>query len=117
MTKKRMEIKNEIMIVELHRTKIHDETTDGYLTIGGQQVCDTAEHTPVMLPAGRYELTRRQYYFTFGNGVYTLRTPHIIVGKYRCRGLVIHSHDTYLRLYERLKKAFARGEKVTLEII
>lgn len=104
------------MIIELHRKQIQDETTDGYLTIGGQQVCHTAEHTPVMLPPGRYELSRRQYYFTFGNGVYTLRTPHIIVGEYRCRGLVIHSHDTYRRIYERLKKAFARKEKVVLVV-
>lgn len=100
----------------LHRTRIHRDTTDGYVTIGGVKVCDTAEHTPVMLKPGRYALTRNNIYLAVGNGVYALSTPTIIVGEYRCRGVVIHSRPTYLRIYERLKKAFARKEEVVLEV-
>ena len=100
----------------LHRTLIHRDTTDGYITIGGNKVCDTAEHTPVMLQPGRYPLTRSNFYLAAGHGVYTLRTPTIIVGEHRCRGLVIHSRPTYLRIYERLKKAFARKEEVMLVV-
>lgn len=100
----------------LHRTLIHRDTTDGYITIGGSKVCDTAERTSVMLQPGRYPLTRKRLYLAAGNGVYTLRTPTIIVGEYRCRGLVIHSRPTYRRIYERLKKAFARKEEVVLVV-
>ena len=101
----------------LHRRRIHRDTTDGYLTIGGVKVCDTAEHTPVMLKPGRYPLTRSNIYLAAGNGVFALTTPTIIVGEYRCRGVVIHSRPTYLRIYERLKKAFARKEEVVLEVL
>ena len=100
----------------LQRTIITRDTANGSITIGGKHICDTAEHTPCMLKPGRYTLTRKKHYLKCGNGVYKLRKPHIIVGEYRCRGLVIHSHDTYLRVYERLKKAFARGEEVTLTV-
>lgn len=104
------------MELVLHRTLIHRDTTDGYITIGGSKVCNTAEHTPVMLQPGRYPLKRTKLYLATGNGVYTLQTPTIIVGEYRCRGLVIHSRPTYLRIYERLKKAFARKEEVMLVV-
>ncbi len=100
----------------LRRTNIHRDTTDGYITIEGRRVCNTAEYTPVMLKPGRYTLTRKRLYIAAGNGVYALRTPTIIVGECRCRGLVIHSRSTYLRIYGRLKKAFARKEDVVLRV-
>ena len=100
----------------LHRTNIHRDTTDGYITKDGRKVCDTTEHTPTMLKQGRYTLTRTKTYFAAGNGVYTLRSPTIIVGERRLQGLVIHSRPTYLRLYERIKKAFARKEVVVLVV-
>lgn len=100
----------------LHRTLIHRDTTNGYITIGNSHICDTAEHTPAMLRPGCYPLTSTNLYLAAGNGVYTLSTPTIIVGEYRCRGLVIHSRPTYHRIYERLKKAFARKEEVVLVV-
>lgn len=100
----------------LHRINITRDTTDGYITIGGRRVCDTAEYTPVMLKPGRYTLTRSNHYLAAGNGVYALRTPTIIVGKYRCDGLVIRSRLAYHRIHERLKKAFARKEEVVLKV-
>ena len=104
------------MELKLHRTLIHRDTTDGYITIDGRRICDTAEHTPIMLHPGRYTLTRKQMYLMAGNGVYTLQTPNIIVGKHRCRGLIINSRITYLRIYERLKKALVRKEEVVLVV-
>lgn len=100
----------------LHRTRIHSDTTDGYIKIDGRKVCDTAEHTTVMLKPGRYTLTRRNLYLAVGNGVYALREPTIVVGEYCCRGVVIHSRPIYSRIYERLKKAFARKEEVVLVV-
>ena len=47
----------------------------------------------------------------------TLKKPQIIVGERRCHGLVIHSRETYNRLYERIKKAFVRKEVVTLMVM
>ncbi len=61
-------------------------------------------------------MTLNNLYLAACKGVYTLRTPTIIVGEHRCRGLVIHSRPTYLRIYERLKKAFARKEEVVLVV-
>lgn len=86
----------------LYRTRIHPETTDGYIKIDGKRVCDTAEHTPVMLQKGCYSLTRKCLYITFGNGVYKLMAPNIIVGEHRCRGLVVNSYSTYRRIRDRL---------------
>lgn len=100
----------------LYRTRIHRETTDGYIKIGGSKVCDTAERTLFKLEPGRYPLKRNKLYLAAGNGVYTLRKPTVIVGEHRCRGLVIRSRPTYLRIYERLKKAFARKEDVVLVV-
>ena len=100
----------------LQRTRIHRDTTDGYITIDGAKVCDTAERTPVMLPPGRYPLTRRNTYLSAGNGTYTLRAPTIIVGEHLVRGVVIRSYPTYIRIYERLKKAFGRKKEVVLEV-
>ena len=100
----------------LHRINTTRDTTDGYITIDGRRVCDTAEHTPVMLKPGRYTLTRKKFYLMTGNGVYKLRKPAVIVGVHRCRGLVINSRLTYHRIHERLRKAFARKREVVLVV-
>ena len=101
----------------LHRTTICQSSTDGYLTINGFRACDTAERTSVMLATGSYKLLRKHQCFIHGNGVCTLKKPQIIVGERRCHGLVIHSRETYNRLYERIKKAFVRKEVVTLVVM
>lgn len=104
------------MNIILHRTNIHCDTTDGYITISGRKVCDSAERTSAMLPPGHYPLTLSNLYLAVGNGVYTLITPRIIVGKYRCRGVVTHSRPTYLHIYERLKKTFDHNKEVVLVV-
>lgn len=104
------------MVLVLRRTDIRRDTTDGYLSISGGVICDTAEHTPVMLAPGRYRLSLRCFYFIHGNGVYALSKPQIIVGKNLCPGVVLHSRDAFLALYQRIRKALLRRSEVWLVV-
>jgi len=42
--------------IKITRTRVKSQTTDGYLTIGGQHICETAENTRYCLPAGSYHI-------------------------------------------------------------
>lgn len=42
--------------IKIIRTRVKRLTTDGYLTIGGQRICETAENTRYCLPAGSYHI-------------------------------------------------------------
>ena len=52
-----------------------------------------------------------------GNGVYNLRRQSFIVGKYLIPGVIIKSALYYNRLYERVRKALRRKQKITLFIV
>lgn len=45
-------------MLEIHifRTRVRSLTTDGYLSIGGRRVCETAENTQHCIPAGTYSI-------------------------------------------------------------
>ena len=124
------------MQIIIHRIFIHKDTSDGILKIKGKRICDTSEHTPVMLPVGRYivELKRTKPFnrimpvivdkdkqklgiLQYGNGVYTLKDGTFILGKRRTRGLCIHSKKHFNKLFERLKKVNYREEEIELQII
>lgn len=50
------------MILYLNRTRIRQQTTDGVLrSEAGVRICDTAEHTPTMLPAGEYSVILKRH--------------------------------------------------------
>lgn len=51
-----------------------------------------------------------------GNGPFTLRQGGILVGEACPPGFVIHSQDTFLQLYERIKKVMSRGGEVRVEV-
>lgn len=51
-----------------------------------------------------------------GNGVHNRLDGSIIVGKYNCRGSIIHSKTTFDPLYERIRKSVSRGNEVTVNI-
>lgn len=102
--------------LELERKLNFKGAVHGILTKEGRYVCHTLEHDTHMLAPGRYPLTLKRHYVSEGNGVYTLRTSRIIVGEYRCRGLLIHTRQAYHRIYQRLKKALERKEEVVLVI-
>ena len=54
--------------------------------------------------------------FIFGNGTYTLPRGDIIVGEHCCRGLVIHSKETFDHLFERLRKHTPCPDPIVLYI-
>lgn len=54
--------------------------------------------------------------FQPGNGPFTLRQGGILVGEACPPGFVIHSQDTFLQLYDRIKKVIARKGEVVVEV-
>lgn len=129
------------MLFTLKRYRLRPETCDSRLEAHGRRVCDCAEHTATRIPPGTYNveiryspLARRQvptlipidecYKVTrgqfpiikVGNGVHTL-TNQIIVGRHILPGVVIHSHQAFMLLFERIKKAIQRGRSITIQII
>lgn len=55
--------------------------------------------------------------FQPGNGPFTLRQGGILVGEVCPPGFVIHSQDTFLQLYDRIKKVIARKGEVVVEVV
>lgn len=55
--------------------------------------------------------------FQPGNGPFTLRQSGILVGEACPPGFVIHSQDTYLQLYDRIKKVISRKGEVVVEVV
>ena len=55
--------------------------------------------------------------FRHGDGALGSKKGEIIVGKQLLSGLVTQSQQTYDRLYQRLKKAWQRGNTVRLQIV
>ena len=55
--------------------------------------------------------------FQPGNGPFTLRQGGILVGEACPPGFVIHSQDTYLQLYDRIKKVISRKGEVVVEVV
>lgn len=51
-----------------------------------------------------------------GNGPFTLRQGGILVGEACPPGFVVQSQDTFLLLYDRIKKATGRKGEVTVEV-
>lgn len=87
---------------------------DGHLYINRQRVCDTVEHPTCHKPQGEYEINLRNNPFRHGDGALASYHGEIIVGKQLMAGVVTQSQATYDRLYERLKKAWQRGNSVKL---
>lgn len=87
---------------------------DGHLYINRHRVCDTVEHPHRHLPQGTYEIINNP--FRHGDGALSSIHGEIIVGTTTLPGLVLQSQQTYDRLYERLKKAWQRGNTVRLTI-
>lgn len=128
------------MLFTLKRYRLRPETCDSRLEANGRRVCDCAEHTATRIPPGTYNVeirysrrARRQVptliptdgcyevsrgkfpIIMVGNGVYTL-TNQIIVGRRILPGVVIHSHQAFTLLIDRIKKAIQRGRSITIQI-
>ena len=105
------------MDIILTRTKRSRYAVDGFITINGLRICETAENVKNCLPYGTYRISLRQMPFRAGNGVHTLKKGHILLGETLVPGVVIHSLQHYERLYERIKKASQRGTEILLTIL
>ncbi|MBR2168382.1 MAG: hypothetical protein IJ920_08775 [Paludibacteraceae bacterium] len=107
---------------------------DGRLSIGRQYLCDTVEHPRHHLPEGDYIISSLGAIgsslsvaahskgnlpspFRHGDGALASLHGEIIVGKQLLPGVVTQSQATYNHLYERLKKAFQRGNTIRLRIV
>ena len=120
------------MKITLHRRQIGELATDGKLSIGGEYVCDTCEHSSYRVPAGTYHiilsnsnLFRRKMPFlmeapdaclAFGNGIYSCTDGRILLGTTIVPGCLKNSKKTFLRLYDRINQSLRRGHEVLLEI-
>lgn len=110
----------------LHRTSILPQTCNGTLyDEQGNRICDTAEATPYMLPAGKYPLIPNLM-LSRTNGVFALRDSTILVGTaiipegynehLRVPGVVIRTDDAYDHIRRRINKARERGKQAVLVI-
>lgn len=129
------------MLIEIHRYRIRGTYCDSTMHIDGQHVCDCAENAYYRIPTGLYDVNLRYSeeahrkvptlipadgcmqvvrgtfpILKIGNGVHTNRKGQIIVGKFRVSGVVIHSRDTFLNLYDRINNSMRRGNKVQIQI-
>jgi len=127
--------------IEIRRYRIRGACCDGHLYIKGKRVCDCAENAYHRLPAGRYKVvigrvekerrrmpvlvptdndyrvTRGAFpYLKVGNGIYTLRQGQIIVGQRYLPGVLLHSYDAFLPLYNRIYQFALRKKEVFLTI-
>ena len=123
------------MDIQIVRTNYTQWGVEGHLYINRKRICDTVEHPRHHLPEGDYIITSLSAGsvspfsaaahskgnlpspFRHGDGALASIHGEIIVGKQLLPGVVTASQVTYDRLYERLKKAFQRGNTIRLKII
>lgn len=104
------------MEIQLVRSSHKPWGIDGRVYINYRYVCDSVEHPTYRKSAGVYRIDLETNPFRHGDGALGSKKGEIIVGKQLMPGLVTQSQQTYDRLYERLKKAFQRGNSVRLRI-
>lgn len=122
------------MLIEIHRYRIRGSYCDSTMHIDGQHICDCAENASHRIPTGLYNVqllynqeakrklptllipTNEAWVLKIGNGVHTNRKGQIIVGEFRVSGVVIHSRETFLTLYNRINNSMRRGNKVQIQI-
>ena len=118
--------------IHLHRCQVYKVACDGTLSINGDHVCDTAEHSQHMVPAGTYHiaLCKSETYgrkvpilveapsicLVHGNSIYGKSDGRILVGLHIIPGWVKQSNILFHLLYDRINKALRRGHEVTLRI-
>lgn len=131
------------MTIENLRKQKNDEYTYGISKFNGEYVADILEHTPTMIPPGIYKATllnikglrHRQIAvvaddynpsdpnpFVFatiisGNSYRSAQgKSDIVLGKQQFPGTVILSSKIYERIFERIEKCVARGERIMLYV-
>ena len=119
------------MKILLHRYRVGEFATDGSLSIGGEKICDTTEHTLYRPPAGTYTIVlkyskahHRKMPFLAeagvclapGNGIYGCTDGRILLGTSIVPGCMKHSRQPFMRLYDRINTSIRRGHQVSLTI-
>lgn len=132
------------MEITIKRTETNKAYTSGTLYANGKAVAHyTLEYTRCMLPAGTYQavlvsdpkMQRRQIAIvaddcdttvdsphimatlTNGNSYRNVEnTPNVVIGEKLIPGVVISSRKVFDRLFDRIEKCVARGERITLHV-
>lgn len=120
------------MKILLQRHHLGEFATDGRLSISGEYITDTCEHSPFKVPVGSYhiELKYSKLYhrkmpflseepdvcLAFGNGIYSCTDGRILLGTTIIPGCLKNSKEPFLRLYDRINQSLRRGHQVLLEI-
>ena len=120
------------MEILLHRHHVGELATAGVLSINGEKICDTAEHSLYRVPVGIYhiilkysKLAHRKMPFlqeapdvclAFGNGIYSCKDGRILLGTSICPGCLMHSREPFMKLYNRINTSLRRGHEVKLTI-
>lgn len=118
--------------IHLHRRQVYKVACDGTLSINGDHVCDTAEHSQYRVPAGTYHIAlcksekhgrkvpilveAPNVCIVHGNGIYGKRDGRILVGLHIIPGCLKQSDIIFHLLYDRINKALRRGHEVKLII-
>lgn len=118
--------------IHLHRRHVSKIACDGTLSINGNHVCDTAEHTKFRTKTGTYHIAicRSKKYgrkvpilvekpdtcLVHGNGIYGKRDSRILIGLHLFPGCVKHSDILFMQLYNRINAALRRGHEVVITI-
>ena len=120
------------MKILLHRHHVGEFATTGRLSIGGEYITDTAEHSLHKVPAGTYHIELRysnlfhrkmpflmeapDVCLAFGNGIYSCTDGRILLGTTIVPGCMKESRKAFLQLYDRINHSLRRGHEVLLEI-
>jgi len=132
------------MHIILKRHRVGPVACDGYLSIDGMKICDTAENACFRPPAGTYRVVlrtssihkRRVPYLEplddrtaslykggvkpclcIGNGIYNRHDRRICLGTYVAPGCLKWSRPNFLPLYQRINMSLRRGNNAELTII
>ena len=120
------------MKITLRRHQIGEFATSGRLSVSGEYITDTAEHSHYRIPAGTYHIIIRyskqfkrkmpflleapEVCLAYGNGIYSSTGGRILLGTTIIPGCMKHSREPFLRLYDRINTSIRRGHEVVLEI-
>lgn len=128
------------MIIEIRRYRIKGESCDSHLYVDGARVCDCTENAQHRTPIGTYRIDLRFAreahrkvptlipaddgcqvqrgrfpIIKVGNGIHTL-SNQLLVGTCHIPGVVTHSRDAFLPLYDRINASQRRGNVVWVTI-
>lgn len=120
------------MKILLRRYRVGEFACDGRLSISGEYITDTCEHSHYRVPVGTYHIQLRyskthgrkvpvleeapDVCLAIGNGIFSSTDGRILLGTYICPGCLKHSREPFMKLYNRINTSIRRGHEVTLTI-